>query len=199
MPVFASKRAAVTVLIATQVAVLSLWFSAAAVLPEMAREAGLTSARLAWLSTSVQLGFGSGALVYALFGFADRFDPRRVFLVSALVAAAANLALLAVPIGGWQAVALRALTGAAMAGVYPVGMKIATGWGKTDRALLIGLLVGALTIGSASPHLIAFIGGADWRLTIWASTALAATGAWNPCVRPEQLSFWRFTVIGWTT
>jgi MFS family permease len=74
-------------------------------------------------------------------------------------------------------VALRALTGAAMAGVYPVGMKIATGWGKTDRALLIGLLVGALTIGSASPHLIAFIGGADWRLTIWASTALAATGA----------------------
>jgi hypothetical protein len=63
-----------------------------------------------------------------------------------------------------------------MAGVYPVGMKIAAGWGKTDRALLIGLLVGALTIGSASPHLIAFAGGADWRLTIWASTALAAAG-----------------------
>lgn len=177
MPVFTSKRASVAVLIATQVAVLSLWFSAAAVLPEMAHEAGLTSARLAWLSTSVQLGFAVGALFYALLGFADRFDPRRVFLISALVAAAANLALLTVPIGGWQAVGLRALTGAAMAGVYPVGMKIATGWGKADRALLIGLLVGALTIGSASPHLIAFIGGADWRLTIWTSTALAATGA----------------------
>jgi hypothetical protein len=63
-----------------------------------------------------------------------------------------------------------------MAGVYPVGMKIATGWGKTDRALLVGLLVGALTIGSASPHLISFIGGAEWRLTIWASTLLAAAG-----------------------
>jgi len=177
MPVFSSKRAAIAALIATQVAVLSLWFSAAAVLPEMAREAGLTSARLAWLSTSVQLGFGLGAVVYALLGFADRYDPRRVFLVSALVAAAANLALLVVPIGGWQAVALRAITGAAMAGVYPVGMKIAAGWGKTDRAMLIGLLVGALTIGSASPHLIAFIGGADWRMTIWVSTALAAAGA----------------------
>ena len=161
MPVFDTKRASVAVLIATQIAVLSLWFSSAAVLPEMAREAGLSAARLAWLSTAVQIGFGAGALIYAVLGFADRCDPRRVFLV---------------PIGGWEAVTLRALTGAAMAGVYPVGMKIATGWGKTDRALLVGLLVGALTIGSASPHLISFIGGAEWRLTIWASTLLAAAG-----------------------
>ncbi|MFQ5567907.1 MAG: MFS transporter, partial [Paracoccaceae bacterium] len=131
---------------------------------------------LAWLSTAVQIGFGAGAVVYAMLGLADRYDPRRVFMLSTLVAAGANLALLAVPIGGWQAVALRALTGAAIAGVYPVGMKIATGWGRDDRALLIGLLVGALTIGSASPHLIAFIGGAEWRLTIWASTALATAG-----------------------
>ena len=166
MPVFDTKRASVTVLIVTQIAVLSLWFSSAAVLPEMAREAGLSAARLAWLSTAVQIGFGVGALVYAVLGFADRYDPRRVFMLSTFAAAAANLALLAVPIGGWEAVSLRTLTGAAMAGVYPVAMKIATGWGKTDRALLIGLLVGALTIGSASPHLISFIGGAEWRLTI---------------------------------
>jgi MFS family permease len=176
MPVFETKRASVAVLIATQIAVLSLWFSSAAVLPEMAREAGLSAARLAWLSTAVQIGFGVGAIIYALLGFADRYDPRRVFMLSALAGAGANLALLAVPIGGWEAVTLRALTGAAMAGVYPVGMKIATGWGKTDRALLVGLLVGALTIGSASPHLISFIGGAEWRLTIWASTLLAAAG-----------------------
>ncbi len=173
---FRGKRASVTVLIVTQIAVLSLWFSSAAVLPEMAREAGLSAARLAWLSTAVQIGFGAGALAFALIGLADRYDPRRVFMASALAGAAANLALLAVPIGGWEAVALRALTGAAMAGVYPVGMKIATGWGKTDRALLIGLLVGALTIGSASPHLISFVGGAEWRVTIWASTMLAAAG-----------------------
>ncbi|HSF96715.1 MAG TPA: MFS transporter [Thermohalobaculum sp.] len=177
MPAFTTKRASVGVLILTQVAVLSLWFSAAAVLPEMARDAGLTSARLAWLSTAVQVGFGVGALFYALMGFADRYDPRRVFMVSALAAAGANLALLYVPIGGWEAVGLRCLTGAMMAGVYPVGMKIATGWGKTDRALLIGSLVGALTIGSASPHLLSFLGGAEWRLTIWISSLLAGLGA----------------------
>ncbi len=176
MPVFETKRASVAVLIVTQIAVLSLWFSSAAVLPEMAREAGLSAARLAWLSTAVQIGFGAGALIYGLLGFADRYDPRRVFLFSTFAAAGANLALLAVPIGSWEAIALRGLTGAALAGVYPVAMKIATGWGKTDRALLIGLLVGALTIGSASPHLISFIGGAEWRLTIWASTLLAAAG-----------------------
>ena len=176
MPVFTTKRASVAVLIVTQIAVLSLWFSSAAVLPEMAREAGLSAARLAWLSTAVQLGFGAGAIIYALLGFSDRYDPRRVFTLSALAGASANLALLAVPIGGWEAVTLRAVTGAAMAGVYPVSMKIATGWGKADRALLVGLLVGALTIGSASPHLISFISGAEWRLTIWASTFLAAAG-----------------------
>jgi MFS family permease len=177
VPVLKTKLASVAVLILTQVAVLSLWFSAAAVLPEMAAEAGLSSARLAWLSTAVQIGFGIGALFYALMGFADRYDPRRVFMISALAAAGANLALLYVPIGGWEAVGLRGLTGAMMAGVYPVGMKIATGWGKADRALLIGSLVGALTIGSASPHLISFLGGAEWRLTIWASSLLAALGA----------------------
>jgi MFS family permease len=176
MPAFTTKRASVAVLIVTQIAVLSLWFSSAAVLPEMGREAGLSAARLAWLSTAVQLGFSIGALAFAVIGLADRYDPRRVFMLSALAGAGTNLALLTVPIGGWEAVCLRALTGAAMAGVYPVGMKIATGWGKTDRALLVGLLVGALTIGSASPHLISFIGGAEWRLTIWASTLLAAAG-----------------------
>jgi len=176
MPAFKTKRGSVAVLILTQIAVLSLWFSSAAVLPEMGREAGLSAARLAGLSTAVQIGFGCGAVVYAMLGLADRYDPRRVFLASTMAAAASNLALLAVPIGGAEDIFLRAITGAMMAGVYPVGMKIATGWGKEDRALLIGTLVGALTIGSASPHLISFVGGAEWRLTIWASTALAVAG-----------------------
>ncbi|MEM9736063.1 MAG: MFS transporter, partial [Pseudomonadota bacterium] len=173
----AGKRRAITLLIGAEIAVLSLWFSSAAVLGEMGAEAGLSAARLAWLSTAVQLGFAAGALVYAVLGLADRFDPRLVFALSALVALLANAALLVVPIGGEAAMALRALTGAAMAGVYPVGMKIAVGWGKADRALLVGLLVGALTLGSASPHLLALWGGAEWRLTILASSGLAALGA----------------------
>jgi len=142
----------------------------------MAREAGLQPRDLAWSSTAVQLGFGFGAIAYSLLGLADRYDPRRVFLVSAWAGAAANLGMLLVPIGGGEAIALRAITGAAMAGVYPVGMKIMAGWGKADRALLIGLLICALTIGSGSPHIMSFLGGADWRLTIWISTGLAVIG-----------------------
>ncbi|MEM7179248.1 MAG: MFS transporter, partial [Pseudomonadota bacterium] len=156
-----SKSYSVAILIVTQIGVLSLWFSSAAVLSEMAAEAGLSAARLAWLSTAVQIGFGLGALAFAFLGLSDRYDPRRVLAISAVIAALCNLGLLVVPLGGAEAMALRALTGAAMAGVYPVGMKIAVGWGKSDRALLVGSLVGALTIGSASPHLIALFGGAD--------------------------------------
>lgn len=174
-----SKRRAIGLLILAEITAMALWFSSAAVLPEMGAEAGLSPARLAWLSTAVQIGFGLGALGFALLGVADRYDPRAVLFLSALIAAAANLALIWVPVGGLAAVFLRGLTGAALAGVYPVGMKIAVGWGQRDRALLVGLLVGALTLGSASPHLIALGGlssGGDWRLTLIACSALAVLG-----------------------
>jgi MFS family permease len=173
---FADKGRSLVTLIFAEIAVLSLWFSSTAVLPEMALESGVSASDLAWLSTAVPLGFAIGALIYATLGLADRYDPRRVFMVSALAGAMANLALLTVPIGGWEAIVLRGITGAAMAGVYPVGMKIAAGWGRSDRAFLVSLLISGLTIGSASPHLIALSGGADWRLTIWASTLAATTG-----------------------
>ncbi|MEM6623738.1 MAG: MFS transporter [Pseudomonadota bacterium] len=172
----ASKRLSITILVASQISVLSVWFSSAAVLAEMQDEAGLSSTDLAWLTTAVQLGFALGALGFAALGIADRFDSRRVFCLSAVIAAAANLGQLAVPIGGAEAMFLRALTGAALAGVYPVGMKIAVGWGKEDRGLLVGALVGALTVGSASPHLIALMGGADWRITIWVTTLITMAG-----------------------
>jgi MFS family permease len=172
----AGKGGSLAILIFAEIAVLSLWFSSTAVLPEMAVESGVSASDLAWLSTAVPLGFAIGALIYAALGLADRYDPRRVFMVSAVGGAMANLALLTVPIGGWEAIMLRGLTGAAMAGVYPVGMKIAVGWGRSDRAFLVSLLIAGLTIGSASSHLMALSGGADWRLTIWASTLAAVTG-----------------------
>ena len=172
----AGKGGSLATLIFAEIAVLSLWFSSTAVLPEMAVESGVSAGDLAWLSTAVPLGFAIGALIYATLGLADRYDPRSVFMVSALAGAMANLALLTVPIGDWEAIALRGLTGATMAGVYPVGMKIAAGWGRSDRAFLVSLLISGLTIGSASSHLMALSGGADWRLTIWASTLAAVTG-----------------------
>ncbi len=170
------KARAVALLVATQIGGLSVWFSSAAVIGPMGREAGLAPAELAGLTTAVQLGFAGGAVAFALLGLADRFDPRRVFLLSALVAAGANAGLLAVPIGGWEAHGLRAATGAALAGVYPVGMKIAAGWGARDRAFLVSLLIGALSVGAAFPHLAALAGGAAWRGVILATSALAAAG-----------------------
>ena len=171
-----SKPYSIAVLILSQIAVLSVWFSSAAVLSEMGAEAGLSASRLAWLSTAVQVGFGTGAVIYAVLGFADRFDPRLVFAVSAALSAGANALLLVVPVGGAEAILLRALTGAFLAGVYPVGMKVAVGWTVANRALLVSALVAALTIGSAGPHLIALFGGADWRVTIWMTSLIALCG-----------------------
>ncbi|MEQ8348860.1 MAG: MFS transporter [Sneathiellaceae bacterium] len=171
-----SKAASITILVVAEIAAMGLWFTSAAVLADWTAEAGLSPGRAAMLSSVVQGGFVVGAVAIAVLGLADRFDPRRVVALSTLLAAGANALLLAVPVGGDLAVALRAVTGAALAGAYPVGMKIAAGWGLKDRGFLVGLLVGALTIGTASPHLIAFLGGADWRVTIAASSIIAALG-----------------------
>jgi predicted MFS family arabinose efflux permease len=171
-----AKTRSVALLALAVTLAMSLWFVSAAILPEMTAEAALGPGRAAALSSAVQLGFVAGALALAAQGTADRYDPRRVFALCALLAAAANLALLAFPTGGAVQIGLRALTGAALAGVYPVGMKIAVGWGARDRGLLVGLIVAAVTLGSASPHLIALAGGADWRATVVATSALAAVG-----------------------
>jgi len=171
-----SKALSISLLVCGEIAVMSLWFSSAAVLPDMAREGLLDTTRQAYLSSAVQAGFVIGALCIAATGTADRFDPRKIFVVSALVAAAVNACLLVAPLGGNWAISIRFATGALLAGVYPVGMKIAVGWGTEDRGLLVGLLVGALTLGSASPHLAAYLGGSEWRDAIVATSLLAAAG-----------------------
>ena len=169
-----SKCNSVGLLLAAETSAMSLWFASAAVLPEMAREADLAPARHALMTSAVQAGFVVGALAVAVSGIADRLDPRRVFSVSALAAAAANASLLAVPVGSTDAVLLRAATGLLLAGVYPVGMKIMVGWGVRDRSLLVGLFVGALTLGSALPHLLSLSSGVDWRFTIVATSLCGA-------------------------
>lgn len=160
------KFRSISLLLVAEVAAMSLWFVSAAILPDMVREVRLTSFQQAALSSGVQVGFVVGALVSAFLGIADRFDPRKVFLVSTVSAAAANALLLVVPSDTPAAIVIRIATGAFLAGVYPVGMKIAVGWGQKDRGFLVGALVGALTLGSASPHLLALLGGSDWRLTV---------------------------------
>ncbi len=171
------KLRSITILLIAEVAAMSLWFVSAAILPDMLREADVSELRQAALSSGVQAGFVAGALVSAIFGIADRFNPKGVFSACAFLAALANAVLVIAEPGGNVAIAMRFATGALLAGVYPVGMKIAVGWGDKDRGFLVGMLVGALTLGSALPHLLALGGGADWRFTvIAASLAAAASG-----------------------
>ena len=156
---------------------MAMWFSASAVIPSLVLEFGLSSFMQAALTSGVQVGFVLGCLASALLGLADRVDPRRFFAVSALVGAGANALLLVVPPTTPAAPLLRVMTGVAMAGIYPVGMKLAATWAKGDMGLMVGILVGALTLGSASPHLFNALGGVDWRIPLVASSASALTAA----------------------
>ncbi|MEL7491840.1 MAG: MFS transporter [Pseudomonadota bacterium] len=171
-----SKTISIGLLVVAEILALAAWFSSAAVLADMSREAAISPLVRGMLASGTQAGFAIGAVVFAVLGLSDRFDPRRVFAMSAIAAAAANAALLVAPIGGGLAVASRVATGAFLAGVYPVGMKIAVGWGTHDRGLLVGLLVGALTLGSAAPYLLSFISGADWRGAVAGASILTAAG-----------------------
>src|SRR5262245_55025672 len=156
---------------------MSVWFSASAVVPALAGAWRLDDGGRALLTISVQAGFVVGAFGSAVLNLADRVPTRRLFAISALLAALAT-ALIPLLAGGPEvALALRFLTGLLLAGVYPVGMKIMSTWTREDRGLGIGLLVGALTIGSAAPHLINAVGGVgDWQAVLYGSAALAALG-----------------------
>jgi MFS family permease len=171
-----SKILSIAFLLLATTAGMSLWFMTAAILPDIARDRGVSDTDLAALSSAVQAGFVFGAVTIALSGIADRADPRRVFATCAIGTGLANLALLAVPIDGVLAVGLRFVTGALMAGVYPIGMKIAVGWGLRDRGFLVGLVVGAIATGKSLPYLLAWLGGADWRLVLMLGSVLAAAG-----------------------
>lgn len=156
---------------------MAVWFSASAVVPALTTAWDLNDAGRAWLTMSVQIGFVAGAFGSALINLADRVPARRLFTVSALLAAVAT-ALIPLTANGLElALPLRFLTGLFLAGVYPVGMKIMATWTKEDRGLGIGLLVGALTLGSAAPHLLNAFGGiGDWKPVLYLAAMFAAIG-----------------------
>jgi len=172
-----SKRASVAIIAICQVAAMALWFSASAVTPALAAEFHLSNFSQAALTSGVQAGFVLGCLASAILGLADRVDPRRLFATSATVGALANALLLAINPASPAAPLLRVVTGVCMAGVYPVGMRLVATWAKDDMGLMVGILVGALTLGSASPHLFNAFGGVDWRPTVAVSSASALAAA----------------------
>lgn len=172
-----TKWPSLAVLAAAEVLALALWFSASAVVPALRAEYALDSFQAAAFTSAVQVGFVAGTLVSAFFGLADRLDPRKFFMTAALVAGIANGGILVMEPTDPLVAVMRFITGVCMAGTYPVGMKLAATWARPgpggDLGLLVGLLVGALTLGSASPHLFNALGGLDWRFTI-GSTSVAA-------------------------
>lgn len=172
-----AKFRSIAILVISQTAALGLWFISSAILPDMLREAPISEFRQSALASAVSGGFVAGALISAFLGLADRLDPRKFFAICAIISALSGLALLVLEPGGNASILMRFLTGVMLAGVYPVGMKIAVGWGQKDRGFLVGLLVGALTIGSASPHLVAWMGEADWRLTVQLVSGLTVLSA----------------------
>lgn len=163
------KARNVALITLAQVLALSLWFSSTAAGPAMLAEApGRGNFYQALLTSAVQAGFVLGTLVSAALALPDRFDPRRVFAIAALLGAAANGAILLLPPGADGVIAARFVTGMALAGVYPVGMKLAAGW--ADRGDM------GLTLGSAAPHLVSALGGVASRpvLAVASLTAVAA-------------------------
>jgi MFS family permease len=157
---------------------MSVWFSASAVVPALTDAWDLDDSGKAWLTMSVQIGFVAGALGSSVLTLADRIPSRKFFAVSALFAASATAMIPLMADSLIPALILRFLTGMVLAGVYPVGMKIMTTWTREDRGLGIGMLVGALTIGSASPHLLNALGGVgDWQPVLYLAAVSALAGA----------------------
>jgi len=156
------KTKALSVILLCQVLAMALWFSASAALGSLQATTPLPPMQVALMTSLVSVGFVLGTVISALTGLADRVDSRLLFSLSAGVGAVANLVALGSDPNGILVLGCRLLTGVAMAGVYPIGMKMAASWAKADMGFLIGLMVGALVFGSALPHLFTALGGLDW-------------------------------------
>lgn len=166
------------VIVVAQLLGTSLWFSANAAFDDLARLWGIDSSGIGLLTVAVQLGFILGTLVFALSGLADRFPASRVFAVCALAGAAANVAFAFLAGGIASAAVLRFLVGFALAGVYPLGMKLVVSWEPERASEALAWLVGMLVIGTALPHGIrAAGGGLPWQMVAVTSSVLAVLAA----------------------
>jgi predicted MFS family arabinose efflux permease len=165
------------VIVLSQLTATSVWFAGNAVMPDLQARLGLPESALGHVTAAVQLGFIAGTLVFAVLAISDRYSPRATFLACALLGAACNA--LSYLFGGDIALLLAArfATGFFLAGVYPVGMKIASGWYRHDLGKALGYLVGALVVGTALPHLIRGLGQSlPWESVMLSVSAIAALG-----------------------
>jgi len=156
---------------------LSLWFSGSAVVPALTKEWQLTEAQVSWISIAVQLGFVVGTLISAVLNLSDIISARHLFAVAGVIGALTNAAFGLLAHDPNSAIALRFATGVCLAGVYPPGMKVMATWFRQRRGMALGVLVGALTLGKATPYLVNAIGSSNWRNNVLFVSALAVVGS----------------------
>src|SRR5215472_13504140 len=155
---------------------MTTWFSVTAITPELIQVWRLSSGQVAWLTNAVQLGFVTGALLSSLVSLPDLVSLRKLMGVSAAIAALANLYLLWVPSVPWLLLA-RFVTGIALAGVYPPALKLTSTWFVRGRGTALGLVIAALTLGSALPHLVRYLTDrVDWQAVVIAASICTLLG-----------------------
>ena len=190
---------ALTLISFAELLAMSVWFSASAVAGPLTQAWHLPSGDAIWLTTAVQWGFVVGALISATLALPDRVPPRRLLAISALVAAGSNALFIVEAKHLVTELALRAITGAALAGVYPVAVQMVSGWFTKGRGTAVGILIGALTLGSALPHLLLGIGAlSQWQALMVGSSILAVfASAIVLFLLPDPPNMVRLPVFEW--
>ena len=171
----AERRHALGLIGLSTVGVMTVWFSTNAIAPALADDLGFGSGELSWLTIAVQLGFVAGTLGSAALNLAERVNPRQLFAAAAIGAAIANVAPL--PFDQFEAwLVARVATGIALGGVYAPALQVVSGWYATGRGFALGVIVGALTLGSGSPHLLRAVLTSEWQLAMLGASAFALVG-----------------------
>jgi len=172
-----NKWRALTLLALAELFSMSLWFSGSAVLPSLTKEWHLTESQVSWISIAVQLGFVVGTLISAVLNLSDIISSRHLFAVAGVAGALINASFSLYVHEPSAAITLRFLTGVCLAGVYPPGMKVMATWFRKRRGMALGVLVGALTLGKATPYLVNAIGSSSWRINVLLVSGLALIGS----------------------
>lgn len=170
-------RLILPIIVISQFLCTSLWFAGNSIIFDIAKDLYLEPGFLAHLTSAIQFGFITGTLVFAVFTVSDRFSPSRVFFISSILAGLSNLGISIPGIHSSEILLFRFLTGFFLAGIYPVGMKIASDYFREGLGKSLGFLVGALVIGTAFPHLLKnSISGFPWKYVVYTTTTLSAIG-----------------------
>lgn len=164
-------------IVVSQFAGTSVWFVGNAILPDIQRQMNLDSNALGNITSIVQFGFIAGTFIFALLALVDRFAPSKVFFVCSLLAALANVCVVWLAHDAFTLMLFRFLTGVFLAGIYPVGMKIAADWYEQSLGKSLGLLLGALVLGTAFPHLLkSNAWHLPWKEVIYATSIVCLAG-----------------------